>query len=125
MISVNAAHLKLAYKGRIFSYSGLTGNDKAYIMAFGISSGNEDYRTWNTLNSLVAKACPSVSFVEDGHAYSKFMFISDRDKGLDKSLSQLVPKNHATNCVHHIKENWKTWFGPNAVEMVFAIATAF
>ena len=45
MISVNGAHLKSAYKGTIFTYSGLTGNEEAYILAFGISGGNEDYRT--------------------------------------------------------------------------------
>ena len=57
VISVNAAHLKSAYKGTIFIYSGSTGNDKAYILAFGTSGGNEDYRTWNTFNTLFAKAC--------------------------------------------------------------------
>ena len=32
VISVNAAHLKSAYKGTIITYSGLTGNDEAYIL---------------------------------------------------------------------------------------------
>ena len=31
VIAVNAAHLKSAYKGTIFIYPGLTGNDEAYI----------------------------------------------------------------------------------------------
>ena len=125
MISTNAAHLKLADKGTIFIYSGLTGNDKAYILAFGISGGNEDYRTWNTFNTLFAKACPSVSFMEDSHSYSKFVFVSNGGKGLDKSLSEIFPRNHATNCVHHIKQNMKTLFGLNGAEMVFPIANAF
>ena len=107
VIFVNAAHLKSAYKGTIFIYSGLTGHDEAYILAFGISGGNEGYRTWNTFNTF-AKASPSVSFVDDGHSYSKFVFVSDRDKGLDKSLSEIFPRNHATNCVHRIKQNVKT-----------------
>ena len=51
---------------------------KVYILAFGISGVNEVYRTWNTFNTLFAKACPAVSFVEDSHLYSKFMFVSDR-----------------------------------------------
>ena len=38
MISVNAALLTSAYKGTIYIYSGLTGDDEAYIMAFGIST---------------------------------------------------------------------------------------
>ena len=91
VISVDAAHLKLAYKGKIFICSGLTGNDEAYILAFGISSGNEDYRTWDTFNTLFATTYPSVSSVEDGHSYSKFVSISDRHNGLDKSLPEIFP----------------------------------
>ena len=108
VISVDAEHLKSAYKGTIFIYSGLTGNHIAYILAFGISGGNEDYRTWKTFHTLFAKVCPSVSFVEDSQAYSKFMVVSDRDKGMDKSLSKIFLRNPATTCVHHIMQNVKT-----------------
>ena len=104
---------------------GLTGNDEAYILAFGISGGNEDYCTWNMFNNLFTMACPSVSFVENGHLYSKFAFISDQYKGLDKSLAEISPNNHSTNCVHHIKQNVKSRFGAKAAEMVFPIAQAF
>ena len=41
------------------------------------------------------------------------------------SLSEIFPRYHATNCVHHIKQNVKTQFGLNAAEMVFPIAYAF
>ena len=75
VISVDAAHLKSAYKGTIFIYSGLTGNDEAYILVFGISGGNEDYRTWNIFNNLFATACLSVSFMEDGMLYPKFVIV--------------------------------------------------
>ena len=80
VISIDAAHLMSPYKGMIFIYSGLTGNDEAYILVFGVSGGNENFMTWNMFNTLFAKACPSVSFVEEGHAYSKFVFVSGRDK---------------------------------------------
>ena len=95
VISADAAHLKLANKGTIFAYSRMTGNDKAYILAFGISGGNEDCGTWNIFNTLFAEPISSVSFVEDGHSYSKFVFVSDRDNRLDKSLSEIFPRNHA------------------------------
>ena len=52
VILVDAAHLKSLYKDTIFIYSGLTGKDKEYILGFGFSGGNEDYRTWNTFNKL-------------------------------------------------------------------------
>ena len=70
-------------------------------------------------------ASPSVSFVENGPFYSKFVFVLDRDKGLDKSLAKIFPNNHSTNCVHHIKQNVKSRFGAKAAEMVFPIAHAF
>ena len=63
--------------------------------------------------------------MEDGHSYSKFVFVSGRDKGLDKSQLEFFPRNHATSCVHHIKQNVKTQFGPKAAEIVFPIAKAF
>ena len=69
--------------------------------------------------------CLSVSLVENGHSYSKFVFVSDRDKGLDKSLAEIFPSNHAMNSVHHIKQNVKSRFGAKAAEMVFPIAHAF
>ena len=57
--------------------------------------------------------------------YPKFVIASDRDKGLDKSLCDIFPENHVTNCVHHIKQNVKTCFGPKAAELVFPISTVF
>ena len=92
----------------IHIHSGLTAHDEAYILAFGVSGMNDDYVTWNTFNALFAKACPSVPFVEEGHAYLKIVFVSDRDKGLDKSSAKTFLRNHATNCVHHIELNVKT-----------------
>ena len=53
VISVDAAHLKLTYKGTIFIYSGLTGNNEAYILAFGISGGNEDSSIWKHSTNCV------------------------------------------------------------------------
>ena len=84
-------------------------------MSFGISGGNEDYRTWNTFNRMFARP------IHQCHLWKMVIifqvkFISDRDKGLDKSLSEIL---------HHIKENVKTWFGLIAAEMVLSIATTF
>ena len=70
-------------------------------------------------------ACASVSFVENGHLYSKFVFISDQDKGLHKSLAEIFPNNHSTNCVYHIKQNVKSRFGAKAAVLVFPVAQAF
>ena len=57
MISVDATHLKSAYKGTIGIYSGLTGNDEAYILAFGSTGGNKDYRILEFIQYI---ACESL-----------------------------------------------------------------
>ena len=57
--------------------------------------------------------------------YLEFVIVLDRDKGLDKSLWEVFKQNHVTNCVLHIKQNVKTYFGPKAAELVFPIATTF
>ena len=124
IISVDAAHLKSGYKEMMYIYS-LTGNEEAYILAFGMRRGNEDFVSWDVLNSLLTKACPCVSTVKDIHIYLKYVFISDRDKGLDKSLVKIFPNNHAMNCIHHIKENVKSRFSAKAAKMVFPIAKSF
>ena len=63
--------------------------------------------------------------MEKGHIYLRYLFVSDQDKGFDKCLAKTLPNNLAMNCVHHIKENVRTRFGPKAAQMVFPIAKAF
>ena len=104
---------------------GLTGNDEAYILAFGMRRGNDTFASRDVFISLFTKACPCVSIVKDRDTYSKYMFVSNQDKGLDKSLAKTFPNDLATNCVHHIKENMKTRFRPKAAEMVFPITKSF
>ena len=58
VISVDAAHLKSVYKGILFIYSGLTGNDEACISVFGVSGGNEDYKNLEYVQYI---ACQSLS----------------------------------------------------------------
>ena len=82
----------------IYVYSGLTGGNEIYIYALSISMGNEDYPTWTLLNKLSKRACPMVTEVERGQKYSKFVFVSDQDNGLEKSLQDVFKNNHATHC---------------------------
>ena len=78
------------------------------MYALGASMGCEDYATWTLFNKLFAQACPLVPQVEDGETFSKFVFISDRDKRLEWSLCEIIPNNLGTSCVHHIKLNVPT-----------------
>ena len=75
VISLDPAHLKSC--GTIYIYSGLTGTEEAYIFAFDIRRGNEDFVSWDIFNTLFAQACLYVRIVEEGHIYSKYVFVSD------------------------------------------------
>ena len=61
----------------IYIYSGLTGTEEAYILAFSIRRGNEDFISWDIFNTLFAQTCPCVRIAEEGHIYLKYVFVSD------------------------------------------------
>ena len=89
------------------------------MYTFGISMGNEDYVTWTLFNKLFSQSCSSVSHVEDGQKYSKCVFVSDWDKGLERSLWETSLENLVATCVHHIKQNISARYGTLAAELSF------
>ena len=91
-ISLDASHLWSSYKGTICIYSGLRGCNVVYMYLFSILMGNEDYATWTLFDKPFSHSCPSVSHVEEGQKHSKFVFISDWDKGLEQSLWEMFLK---------------------------------
>ena len=76
-VSMNAAHLKSCYKGTIYLYSGWTGTEDSYILAFGIRRGNEDFVSWDIFNTSFAQACLCVTIVEEGNIYLEYVVVSD------------------------------------------------
>ena len=66
-----------------------------------------------------------VAEVERGQKYSKFVFVSDQDKGLEKSLQDVFPNNHATHCIHHIKQNVTTRHSKPCADFVFRLASSY
>ena len=139
VVSLDSAHLRSVFKGGIQIYSGLTGADEVYIYAFAIVCGNESFESWNYSNELFSSACPTLQMdgidTLEGYRnqvsrqtplkYHDITFVSDRDKGLGKSLDKTFPNNHSSNCSHHIQMNTKQKFGAIASKNVVAIAKAF
>ena len=70
-------HLKSCYIGTFYIYSGLTGNEEAYILAFGTRRSNHDFVSWDILNMLLAQVCMCAGILEERHVYSKYVFVSD------------------------------------------------
>ena len=55
------------------------------MYSFGVAMGNEEYAMCMLFNKLFPQLCPSVSHVEEGQKYSKFVFVLDCNKELEKS----------------------------------------
>ena len=125
VISIDAAHIKSAYKGVVYTYSGLTGANEMYVYAFGIMVGNECYQNWQYFNQLFLEACPIVAKILPGKTYSDYVFISDRQKGLDLSLKDTFPNNLAIHCAYHIKANVQQRYGKQAAEYVSKICKTY
>ena len=139
VVSLDSVHLRRMFKGGIQIYSSLTAANEVYIYAFAIVAGNEDFKSWEFSNKLFRTACPllqedNVDDLEGGSnqvtvpaakTFHDFTFISDRDKGLGKSLDETFPNNHSSNCAFHIKMNTKQKFGIIASRNVMAISKSF
>jgi hypothetical protein len=142
IISLDAAHLRSKHKGTLFVASVLSGANEVYPIGFMISAGNEDLVTWTSMLNALKKACPIISKDEepdsrDQHVetgidrsslnskYLKFVFISDRDKGLKAALKTVFPKNLEVSCAKHIEANVAQRFGLKCSQLVYRIAKTF
>ena len=104
VVTLDACHIKHANGGTIYAWIVQAGNDETMPIGFGITAANESYETWSWMGRQLKKACPSLSS-------KHFVFVSDRDKGLDKSIKELYPYNVSTNCNFHIRQNVTKHFG--------------
>jgi hypothetical protein len=139
VISLDAAHLKGKYKGTLFIATVLTANNEVYPLGFLISSGNEDLATWTKMLTLLKEACPLIASTDAWHAeeresyfhsdhhseFLRFVFISDRDKGLKAALKAIFPRNLETSCAKHIDANVAQKYGQKCARLVCPIAKTF
>ena len=135
VISVDAAHLWSEFKGMLYVASVLSGGDDIYPIGFMIASGNEDRKTWTKMLRLLKEACPVIceqgfgtfNVQEDlnTHHRSKFLFISDRDKGLKPALKEVFPDHTEMCCAKHIEANVTTKFGRRCGKLVMAMAKTY
>jgi Ulp1 protease family, C-terminal catalytic domain len=118
VVSVDAAHLKGVHKGTMYVASVMSGANDVYPVGFMLAKGNEDGATWTYFLTLLKEACPILytqgfpDSVEGTHYPAAFLdyrhpfvFISDRDKGLQPALQAVFPRNCAVSCAKHIEAN--------------------
>ncbi|KAI2506926.1 MULE transposase domain [Fragilaria crotonensis] len=126
VISLDAAHMKCAdHVGTLYIASVLSGANEVYPIGFLLSSGNEDRETWTHFLTTLKQACPSLCERDATTELNPFIFISDRDKGLQQALDDVFPDNTNVLCVKHIEANVKQRFGAQCAAYVFRIARTF
>ena len=127
VISVDGAHMDSKWKGTMITATALTSNRELYLIEFAFTEDNEDYQTWKWFmeNLKIILTNLEMPYGDGTCPYNRFVFVSDRCKGLKKSLEETFPKNLSTNCAFHIKENVRTKYGAAAAKYVIVIAKEF
>ena len=88
--------------GVIHTATCLDGNGNVFPAAFGVSE-SESEETWTWFFQLL-----EVALKEDN--WHDVVFLSDREKGIESSLSKVLPDAKHGHCVFHIEKNVKTKF---------------
>ncbi|XP_021747151.1 uncharacterized protein LOC110713002 [Chenopodium quinoa] len=102
IIGVDGCHLKGAYPGQILVFVSKDGNNRIYPIASATCEA-ENKETWVWFLESLMQTLGSVD--ESG-----LTFMSDKQKGLVKSFSQVVPEVETRFCVRHIWANFKLKF---------------
>ena len=117
VICLDAAHLSGSEKGTLYVASCLSGANEVFPLGFMIATGNEDRATWTKMLLLLKECCPSLLKCNEvnvpgyGVHQHAFLFMSDRDKGLQPALMDVFPHNISMACAMHIKANVGQRFG--------------
>ena len=129
VISCDASHMKSEHKGMLYTFAALSALDELYLIAFGIANGNEDTDNWSWMINNFVKACPSVKneFIHQklDSTYNEVVFISDQDKGLGKSMEEILPNNLSLNCVYHIQKNVEQKYGKRCAAHVTSVGKSY
>jgi len=126
VISLDACHLLSSYQGTLFVASTLSAANEIYVVGFQITACNEDETSWIKFLNTLKDACPRLQEqYTDGGEWKKWVFVSDRQKGLIKALEEVFPGNLHTYCVHHIQANVRTLHKSECAKYIFAMARTF
>ena len=94
----------------------LDGNGQVFPGALAVAE-SENAQTWRWFLALVRTAFS----LEDGRGV---VVLSDREKGIDMALSELLPNASHSFCVYHIMKNVKSRFHTSLNGLLFAAANA-
>ena len=114
---LDACHIKAPYGGALLVMTALDGNGQIFPVALGIAE-SENASTWTWFIDLVKTALD----IQDGG--EGLVFLSDREKGIDSSLDEVLPQATHGYCVFHIQKNVKKQFHTTLDGLLFKAARA-
>ena len=98
---MDACHIKNEYNGIVLAACSIDGNGQIVPIAYGIAD-IEDNDNWNWfMDKLNITNCTIIQ--------NKYSFISDQEKGIMKSISDVFPGCQQCFCVKHIEKNRNDW----------------
>jgi hypothetical protein len=125
VLSLDACHLLSSYQGTLFVASTLSAANEIYIIGFQITACNEDEQSWIKFLTNLKEACPRLLEHYNDGEWNKWVFVSDRQKGLIKALQEVFPRNLHTYCVHHIQTNVRTEHKSECAKYIFSLAKTY
>ena len=116
VVGLDACHIKAGYGGALLVLTVLDVNGQVFPGALAVTE-SENVETWRWFLALIRTAFA----LEDGRGV---VVLSDREKGIDIALSELLPSATHSFCVYHIMKNVKTHFHTSLNGLLFAAANA-
>ncbi|KAL3677600.1 hypothetical protein R1sor_027548 [Riccia sorocarpa] len=94
------------YPTQLFIATTVDGNSHVVPLAYAVAP-TENYENWRWfIQNLVASI--------EGLESPNVIIVSDRQKGLEKAVAEVLPRNFHMHCAHHLKMNIKKHFGAAA-----------
>jgi hypothetical protein len=115
-ICLDACSITSAQKGILASIVTQDAAMKKIIVLAVAILPNENYDNWNWMLQHFKSAAPS--FDNEDADNGGFFGISDREKGLDAALLDILPSIKVRKCIVHIMRNIKTIFGKNSPKII-------
>jgi zinc finger SWIM domain-containing protein 3 len=117
VISMDGTHLKSSLKGVLLLAVAPDANNNLAILAYAIV-GSENLESWRWFVRHMHVCFP-------GMALPEHVVISDRQKGLERALDELMPTVYHAACLRHLRANVAGKFGKGAGDLVWKIGSAY
>ncbi|KAL3699742.1 hypothetical protein R1sor_017764 [Riccia sorocarpa] len=94
------------YPTQLFIASTVDGNSQVLPLAYAVAP-TENYENWKWfIQNLMASM--------EGLESPNLIIVSNRQKGLEKAVAEVLPRNFHMHCAHHLKMNVQKHFGTAA-----------